>query len=243
MSRTRSWGRGRRGRPARAQAACAPRGAAAQLVVRGRVVFEQRLGEPQRAERRAHDLQQIGAVHVHELHAAAADVHDQRRLRGESQRRLHREVDETAFLLARDDARRDARRRGARACRNSPPFFASRTAAVAVHGMRSDGVPARQLDEARAARRRVRCMASRPQPAVVERAASDLHDLALAVQHAERVGVRGFTRSPCGWSSCRCRWRRCARAGSLRCPVYRPDGPAGQSPGATRARRTRSPRG
>ena len=57
-------------------------------------------GEPQGPERRRDGERQLLAIANDELHAAAADVDDQRRLLVES--------DESAFLLGGDDARRDA---------------------------------------------------------------------------------------------------------------------------------------
>jgi hypothetical protein len=80
-------GPGLRSSRARGAAASDATGAGRPASSRGRVVLEQRLGEPQRAERHAHGAQQLAAADVHELRAAAADVHDERGALGEVERR------------------------------------------------------------------------------------------------------------------------------------------------------------
>jgi hypothetical protein len=159
-------------------------------LVRGRVLVEHRLGETECAERHSDDAQQIGPTHQHELRTASSDVHHERRVVVEPERGLHREVDEASLLLARDDARCDAglalrpgeelapvaslANGGGRGAQDAVHRVATRQLHVTPQGIHG----AAHRDPA--------------QSAVVERAATHLHHLALAVEHGEAVPTGRF---------------------------------------------------
>ncbi len=160
-----------------------------QLAAGGRVVLEEPLGEPQGAERRARDRQQLVLVADRELHAAAADVHHQGRRGVELERALHPQVVEAPLLLGRDHARRDP---GGLAGRGDE---ATRIARLAHRrgGGAEDAVhlaTPRQLDEPRQRLDRALHRLG-AQAAVAERSAADLHDLALAVHDLEARRAAG----------------------------------------------------
>src|SRR5262245_47701015 len=155
-----------------------------ELAARRWVGLEKQLGEAQAAERRRHREHELVPVAHHELRAAAADVDDQCRLLVESERRLHREIDEPAFLFPRDHARRHARELArSREELAAVLRFAHRGRRGAKNAV--DLVAARELD---VARERIHGAADRvrSEPPAGERVAPDLHDLALPVDHLER---------------------------------------------------------
>ncbi len=116
---------------------------------RERIALAEPLGQPDDAELEAAAHLDVRADAARDLDAAAADVHDDRRVARHADAVHRRQVDEPGLFGPGDDARADAGLAARSRCRNSPPFSASRVALVAaamISSTRCDSARRRNFD-------------------------------------------------------------------------------------------------